>query len=86
MIAYRGIQSVTLGEWRMIGSGRVHKAHWSLRYSLMLVACFLVWQHPLIGPLWLDIGLLLVAADFFGFLNVNGWGGKRRNGAGELTP
>jgi hypothetical protein len=70
----------------MIGSSRVHKAHWFLRYSLMLVGCLLVRQIPITGSWPLDIGLLLVAADFFGLLNLNGWGGKRRNWAGELTP
>ncbi len=70
----------------MIGSGRVHKVHWFLRYSLVVVSCFLVLQHPITGGWWLDCGLLLVAADFFGLLNPNGWGGKRRNWAGELTP
>lgn len=29
------------------------------------------------GSWLLDIGLLLVALDFFGIVNINGWGGKR---------
>jgi hypothetical protein len=72
----------------MIGSStHVHKAHWFLRYSLVLASCVLVLKIPITtGLLALDIVLLLCAADFFGLLNVNGWGGKRRNAVGELLP
>jgi hypothetical protein len=40
----------------------------------------------LTGNGFVDILLLLCALDFFGVINLQGWGGKRRNAVGELLP